>query len=154
VGSGNRVITVIELLSLANKMPGAGKDLYVQKQQELLEGEVSLVEIDLLREGQWVLSVPPHLIAPLHVTAYRVCVRRGWQLDLAEICRAPLRERLPMIRVPLRPTDADVTLDLQELIETCYRNGRYDDIDYKIGPEPALAPEDAAWARELMARPS
>jgi hypothetical protein len=58
---------------------------------------------------------------------------------------------LPVIRLPLRPADADVPLDLQALIDRCYHHGRYDDIDYRAPPNPPLEPADAAWADELLA---
>jgi hypothetical protein len=58
--------------------------------------------------------------------------------------------RLPPIRVPLRPTDADVRLDLQSLIDRCYANGRYDDLDYREDPNPPLDAADATWADELL----
>jgi hypothetical protein len=61
-----------------------------------------------------------------------------------------LRRRLPVIGVPLRPADPDVPLDLQSIVEQCYRNGGYDDIDYRREPEPPLSPEDAAWADALL----
>jgi hypothetical protein len=153
VGSGSRVITVIEILSPSNKLPGPGQKLYLQKQQELLEGRVSLVEINLLRAGQWILAVPPGRIPLSYRTPYQVCIRRGWRPHTAEVYRAPLRERLPIIGVPLRESDADVPLDLQTLIDQCYRNGRYDqDIDYKTEPDPTLEPTDASWLDELLRR--
>lgn len=62
----------------------------------------------------------------------------------------PLRERLPAIRIPLRPTDPDVPLDLQALIDRCYENGRYDDLDYTREPDPPLDPPDAEWAEALL----
>jgi hypothetical protein len=151
LGSGNQVITVIEVLSPSNKLPGPGHKLYQQKQQELLQSRVSLVEIDLQRSGQWVLAVPRNCIPPFYRTPYQVCVRRGWQRTTFEVYRAPLRERLPIIRVPLRESDADVPLDLQSAIDQCYRNGRYDqDIDYKSQPDPPLDPADASWVDELL----
>ena len=42
------MVTVIEVLSPANKRPGPGQDLYLKKQGELLKGKVSLVEIPAL----------------------------------------------------------------------------------------------------------
>ena len=67
IKSGRRVVTVIEVLSPSNKIPGPGRDLYAKKQEELRSGGVSLVEIDLLRTGTRVLSVPmdasPRVIA-------------------------------------------------------------------------------------------
>ena len=63
----------------------------------------------------------------------------------------PLHQRLPIVKVPLRKTDADVLLDLQTLIEQCYRNGGYDaDLDYRCGPAPPLSADDAQWANDLL----
>lgn len=149
-GSGNRVVTVIEFLSLTNKMPGQGQNLYVKKQQELIGGRVSLVEIDLLRTGQRVQAFPESLIPRQYRTPYRACVLRGWKPGRAEFYPITLRRRLPIIRIPLREKDADVYLDLQTLIDPCYNNGRYHLTDYTAEPEPALDEEDAAWANGLL----
>ena len=151
-GSGHRVITVIEVLSPANKVPGEGQELYLRKQRERKEGRVSLVEVDLLRSGQHVLALARGHIPPSHRTPYQVCVRRGWRPTAFAVYRVPLRERLPTIAIPLRETDADVPLDLQTLLDQAYRNGRYDDIDYHSEPDPPLDPADAAWADELLRR--
>ncbi|NUQ66211.1 MAG: DUF4058 family protein [Pirellulales bacterium] len=151
LGSGKRVVTVIEVLSLSNKLPGEGQDLYLKKRDELKQGGVSLVEIDLLRAGKRSMPVPSQLIPDSHRTPYQVCVRRGWQTATVELYRVPLRERLPMIRIPLRETDSDVPLDLQALIDQCYRNGGYDDdLDYRQPLDPPLSADDAAWADELL----
>ncbi len=150
-GSGKRVVTVIEVVSLANKLPGDSREKYHQKQEELRAGGVSLVEIDLLRAGQRRLGVPYHRVPVSHRTAYQVCVRRGWDPAAVEIYPVPLRQRLPSVKVPLRQTDADVPLDLQALIEQCYRNGGYDaDIDYRYAPDPPLAADDEQWADALL----
>lgn len=146
VASGNRVVTVIEFLSPTNKVPGEGQDLYLRKQREVLAARASLVEIDLTRSGRRVLSVPPERIPPSYRATYQAIVRRAWQPNRAEVYRMPLDRALPKVRVPLRETDADVPLELQALIDLCYANGRYDDLDYKADPNPPLAPQDAAWA--------
>ena len=151
VGSGKRVVTVIEVLSLANKLAGDSRDKYRQKQDELRAGGVSLVEIDLLRAGQRRLGVPYHRLPISHRTAYQVCVRRGWDPLAVEVYPVPLRQRLPVVKVPLRRTDAEAPLELQPLIEQCYRNGKYDDdLDYRHPPDPPLRPEDEAWADILL----
>jgi hypothetical protein len=149
--SGRRVVTVIEVLSLSNKLPGEGQELYLRKQRELRDGRVSLVEIDLLRAGTRVLSVSPWSIPPSHRTTYQICVRRGWKPSAAEVYAVPLRARLSGVRVPLREGDTDATLDLQPLIDQCYENGGYDDdIDYRVEPVPPLDRDDAGWADELL----
>lgn len=150
IGSEHRVITVIEVLSPSNKFPGAGQDLYLQKQTELRRGRVNLVEIDLLRSGKRIAAIPPVMVPPDYRTPYRVCVTRGHQQTKHEIYALPLRQRLPIIRIPLRQTDKDVTLDLQALIDLAYKNGGYDDIDYRQPAEPPLENDDAAWADELL----
>lgn len=150
VGSGNRVITAIELLSDTNKQPGEGQAQYRRKQREYIQAGVSLVEIDLLRSGTRVLAVPVGYIPPSHRTTYQVCVTRLGEPPTYEVYRVPLREPLPTIRVPLRAVDPDVALNLQSLIDRCYHHGRYDDVDYTSVPHPPLAPEDAAWAEQLL----
>jgi Protein of unknown function (DUF4058) len=151
VGTGKRIVTAIEVLSLSNKVPGEGQELYLRKQRELLDGRVSLVEIDLLRAGERVIAFPHRQIPTSHRTTYQVCVHRGWQPRTFEVYAVPLRHKLPGIRIPLRETDTDVTLDLQSLIDQCYRNGGYDeDIDYRIAPDLPLDAADAAWADELL----
>jgi Protein of unknown function (DUF4058) len=151
VGSGNRVITVVEVLSPSNKLPGEGQDLYLRKRSELKQGGASLVEIDLVRTGRRILTLAPEEIPPSHRTTYQICVSRGGKPGEAEVYRAPLRERLPTIKVPLREADADVPLELQALIEQCYRNGRYEeDIDYRVEPVPPFDAADAKWADELL----
>jgi hypothetical protein len=56
---------------------------------------------------------------------------------------------LPVLPIPLRSTDADATVDLQPILDQCYRNGCYDDIDYRAAPVPPLSADDAAWADAL-----
>jgi uncharacterized membrane protein YqiK len=59
--SGNRVITAIEILSPWNKMPGKLNEGYIKKLEDYRRGQVSLVEIDLLRHprrGRLVVKTP------------------------------------------------------------------------------------------------
>ena len=70
----------------------------------------------------------------------------------AEYYPISLQSKLPTIQVPLRPTDRDAPLDLQALLEQCYANGGYDDIDYNREPEPPLPPAAARWANKLLRR--
>jgi hypothetical protein len=146
---GGKVITVIELLSPVNKGGGEGQKLYLQQQRELLQSATNLVEIDLVRSGQRVLAFPEHRIPPHCRNESLVCVRCAWAERARELYVLPLRERLLAIPIPLRQSDRPVPLDLQALMDQCYRNGRYDDIDYAEPPIPPLSTEDAAWAEAL-----
>jgi hypothetical protein len=150
-GPGQRLITVIEILSLANKLPGEGQRQYRQKQKELRDAGVSLVEIDLLRRGQRVFSLAPSRMPQRVRTAYQVCVRRGWLPRRFEVYPVWLRRPLPAIRIPLRQRDEDIRLDLQAVVEQAYRKGRYWlTIDYGEPPDPPLAGADAKWAKALL----
>lgn len=148
--TGNRVVTVIEILSPANKTGGNGTEEYLRKQQEILSGATSLVEIDLLRRGRRVTTIPRELLPDSHLTPYHATVRRGWLRNEFEYYRIPLRERLPVILTPLRETDKDVRLDLQLIVDQLYRLGRYGNLDYSREADPPLQGEDARWAEELL----
>lgn len=147
---GGRVITIVEIVSLANKYAGDGKEQYLKKQKEMKEAGVNIVEIDLLRQGPWVLVVPRAFAPKSYRAPYRICVWRGAKPDRCELYRATMREPLPVINIPLRPTDDDVQLDLQKLFERCYVNGGYDDIDYTDEPDPPLDRKDAEWSHALL----
>ncbi len=151
VGSGNRVVTVLEVLSPTNKTPGAAMIAYRRKQQEVCHSDTSLVEIDLLRGGDHVLAIPLKTVPREQRTAYMACVRRAWVKGMAEVYPMPLSQPLPKIKVPLRQRDADVVLDLQSLIQQCYRRGGYDGtIDYKKDPDIAFSQAEAEWADRLL----
>ena len=148
--SGNRVVTMIEFVSPTNKMAGEGNDKYREKQREARAGGVNSVEIDLTRQGRrdfvlWMNAIP----APYRTT-YQACVRRAWKRNVITVFPVPLRERLPVIPIPLRQTDREVTLDLQALIDQCYRNGRYELVNYQSDPVPPLGADDATWADALL----
>ncbi len=150
VKSGHRVITSIEVLSPSNKHAGPGQQLFRHKRTDMQYAGVNVVEIDLLRGGDRNLMIPAEQIPPSHRTDYQVCVWRVSQVAAVSVYRASLRERLPVIAIPLRPTDPDVPLDLQAVVDRCYRNGGYNDIDYSAEPEPRLNKDAATWADALL----
>ncbi|MFI5381177.1 MAG: DUF4058 family protein [Tepidisphaerales bacterium] len=76
--------------------------------------------------------------------------RRAGTHGRVEYFPISLRRRLPIIPIPLRPADKDVTLDLQTLLDQVYRNGRYGSLDYAKECVPALAGDDAAWVDGLL----
>ncbi len=150
VKSGHRVVTAIEVLSPTNKRPTEGQRLYLKKRADLRLAGVNTVEIDLLRGGDRVLMVPQELVPRSHRTAYQVCIWRAAQQDTFAVYPVTLRERLPVILIPLRPGDREVRLSLQAIIDQCYRNGGYDDIDYRSEPDPPFSASDGPWADALL----
>jgi Protein of unknown function (DUF4058) len=148
--SGLRVITIIEVISPTNKVPGRGYKLFRQKQKEAKRAGVSLVEIDLILRGKRVLSVPLSRIKYQYRTRYQAIVRRGCKWDEAEVYPIHLRERLPTIGIPLRESEPDVPLNLQDILERAYQIGHYEDIDYQEDADPPLEGHDAEWADALL----
>src|SRR2546428_10996782 len=106
------------------------------------------VDIDLLRAGNHVVSVPLANIVERARSPYLVCVVRASKPEQRKICSLPLRERLPAVRIPLRPKDADVAPALQPLVDQCHERGRYWMTDYHRDPAPPLAPQVARWLDE------
>ena len=146
-----RIVTVIELLSPANKRD-EGIAAYVRKQQDFLASGINLVEIDLVRGGHRVTAITQEDLRFPPGTCHHVCVARRYipGMRRREVYLCPLREPLPAIRVPLRVTDPDVPLALQPLIDRCYQAGRYWLGDPTRPLDPPLPPEDAAWAGERL----
>lgn len=149
--SGGQVITIIEVVSPSNKLPGEGRRLYRRKQREARRGGVNLVEVDLLRAGRPVTIAGPHVVPPAARAPYHVAVQRGGRRDLVEYYPIGFRNRLPVVNVPLRAGEPDLQLDLQPPLDRAYRKGRYfDEIDYARPPEPPLGGDDAGWAASLL----
>lgn len=145
----HRVVTVIEVLSPANKRPGAGREEYLRKQHEVLGSAAHLLELDLLRGGAPTVAVPASRATR---TAYRVVVARADRRSQREVYERALQDPLPRVAVPLAAPDPDVVLDLPAALALAYEAGAYARrIDYATPPVPPLAPDDAAWARARVA---
>ncbi len=153
-GSDKRLVTAIEVLSLANKTPGEhGRDLYRRKQRELLESQVNLVEIDLLRSGEHTTAVPLRLaVAEAGPFDYHVCVHQFDNLEDYTVYPNRIEEPLPEIDIPLLPGSDPAVVDLQMVLDRCYAAGPYAyEVDYlETLPIPALPPAMAQWAGELL----
>lgn len=148
--SGDKLVSVIELMSPSNKLRGDSQRKYRQKQQELSDANITLVEIDLTRGGRRQFLLPQAQVPPSHRATFQACVFRAHGRTQFELYRMPLQRPLPRVKLPLREGDKDAVIDLQPLIERAYANGAYDDIDYAQPPVPPLDEADAAWADELL----
>lgn len=143
-----RLVTVIEMLSPANKAPGQDRDTYLLKRCEYLAAGVNLVEIDLLRKG----NRPPWGAPPPPRKDYYVMVSRAWERPRAGAWPFTVRDPLPTIPVPLNPGDVEVELPLGACFTQTYDNAGYErELDYGQPPNPPLEEPDATWARELLA---
>ena len=140
------LVAVVELLSPANKHPGPDREQYLAKRMEVLNGPVHLVEIDLLRGGS---PMPAH---DRPRCSYSVLVSRAERRLDAGFWPISLRERLPVVPVPVRAHDADARLDLQAALDRIYDEAGYGDYIYDGSPRPRLGKKDAEWARALLTR--
>jgi hypothetical protein len=142
-----RLVTVIELLSPANKTPGKDRDAYLMKQREYLASDVNVVEMDLLRKGERLPWIAPSVPA----AAYYTMVSRAAKRPVALVWPFTVRESLPTIAIPLTVQDGDVALDLGMCMNQVYDSSGYSrELDYTQPPNPPLDEPDATWARELL----
>ncbi len=144
-----QVVTVVELLSPANKDRNSGREQYWNKARLLVTAtQTGFVEIDLLRGGH---RIP---WAGLPTCDYYALVSRSADRALdparADVWPVRLRDPLPTIPIPLLPGEPEPTLDLQSLVHRIYDSGRYRMFIYDTPPEPLLSPAEAAWAVQLL----
>lgn len=139
--SDTLVVTVIELLSPTNKRTGSnGRQVYLDKRDELLHTSTSLVELDLLRGGE------PMPAGNKPEGDYSAIVSRPYRRPTIEIYAWPLRHRLPVIPIPLSKGDPDVEINLQAIFNQVYERAGYDySIDYQTTIQPPLTEEDQKW---------
>lgn len=141
------VVTVIEVLSPANKRPGPGRSLYLHKREQVLSSLTSLVEVNLLRAGA---AMP---LSQEVTSDYYILVSRGWQRPKALLFPFSVREPIPAIPVPLRQGEDAPTLELDTVLHELYDRARFDlRIDYREPSDPPLRAGDARWAANLLKR--
>jgi hypothetical protein len=140
------VVTVIELLSPVNKAPGDGQKEYLAKRNNVFHAPAHLVELDLLRRGERLPTLEP--LEPADFYAF-VC--RTQRFPKVDVYAWTVRQRLPVIPIPLAEGDPDVPLDLQAAFTTTYDRAGYDyAVDYRRPSDPPLDPATAEWARSLL----
>lgn len=152
---GHQLVTLIEIVSPANKSPGADRDAYLKKQSEVRGSAASLVEIDLLRGGKRLFAAPELVSAiaqhPKRVD-YVATVNRAWKRDAYELFPMSVTEPLSVVPLPLRQGQPEIRLNLQEFFGRAYAGGPYarGAVDYGKPPHPPLPPELVSWAEECL----
>ncbi len=141
-----RVITVVEILSPANKRPGEGRTKYLTKREAVLSSETHFVEIDLLRQGE---AMP---VGGARPADYQILVSRADERPSAERYAFNLRDEMPRFLLPLETIDtiAEPVVDIKALLNQVCENTAVDiDIDYSVQPQPSVSPEDFEWMQRL-----
>jgi hypothetical protein len=144
----NELVTVIEVLSPTNKLPGSdGQKEYSLKRERLLDSHVNLIEIDLLRGGERLKLTRP--LKP--TTDYCVYLHRALAGPRILAWEFTVRHPLPEIPVPLGESDPDVRLNLQVAFSSMYdRLGYSLRIPYDQPLRPALRDADEGWVRDQL----
>jgi hypothetical protein len=113
--------------------------------ETLLRQRVNLVELDLLIGGRRVQTK-----RPLPAADFYAFVARTDRYPNADVYAWTLRDRLPAIRIPLKPPDPDILIDLAPVFETAFARGRYSR-RLRYGSVPAIprSPEILKWCANL-----
>src|SRR4051812_4595851 len=146
--SDNRLITLVDVVSPANKINRQGRESYLEKRREGRSAGANLVEIDLVLQGQPTLEYSRDGLPDWD---YAVTVTRATQPERYEIYTATLQKRLPRFRLPLASDDRDTVLDLHTAFNRCYDQGGFaSKINYQHDPSTRLSDEDRQWLEDVL----
>ena len=147
-----RLVTLIDVVSPANKVTKAGKAAYLATRADALTHKAATVEIDVVTQGTPPLDFDRGGLPPCN---YTVTVTRSATPDRYEVYAAVIRSRLPKFKIPLAPDDRDTVLDLQAAFAKAYDASEAGKaINYKA-PFPAdvvLPPDDKVWVATWLSR--
>jgi len=140
------VITVIEVLSPANKRSKKGRETYETKRQAVLGSRSHFVEIDLLRGGE---AMP--VSGNSNTSDYRILVSRSESRPRASLYPFNLPDAIPTFPLPLRSLDSEPIIDLRSLLSQVYQRAGYGYvIDYSKNPVPSLSKQSRLWMDEIL----
>jgi hypothetical protein len=142
-----KLITILELLSPANKLHDEGREQYQRKRGQIFLAQTNLVEVDLLRAGE-----PMPVVGQAVKGDYRILVSRGWERPRAQLYPFGVRQPIPVFPLPLLRQDETPEIDMGEILHALYDRARFDlRLDYTGPAVPPLSAEDSAWATVLIA---
>jgi hypothetical protein len=140
----NKLVAIVELLSPTNKQQ-PGRAQYLAKRADLLLQDIHLIELDLLVGGR-----PLPMERSLPTGHFYAIVARSDFRPAADVYAWTLRDRFPIVAVPLAKPDNDVLVDLHKAYNAAYSRGRYERmLDYRKPLSLALRSDDAEWAANL-----
>ncbi len=143
-----KLITLVDIVSPTNRTTASGRQAYLDTRKEARAGGASLVEIDLVLQGQPMLDYSRENLPEWD---YAVTVTRSTQPERHEIYTATLQKRLPRFRMPLAADDRDTVLDLHTAFSRCYdQAGLGPRIDYLRDPATKLTDAHRAYLAQLL----
>lgn len=145
--SSDKLVTLIEMISPANRTHPEGRRRYEQRRQEARADGAHLVELDLVLQGQTCLEAD---LSALAEQQYVCCVTRSARPIKHELYGSLLTKRLPRIRLPMLADERDLVLDVQALVNRVYDRCFDGQIDYQIDPQVPLSDADRQWMDQLL----
>lgn len=146
--SDSRLVTLVDIVSPTNKQNAVGRQAYLDKRREGRNANASLVEIDLILQGQPMLDYSRDGLPDWD---FAVTVTRSTQPDRYEIYTATLQKRLPKFRLPLSSDDRDTVIDLHTCFSRAFEQGGFaEQIDYKRDPAASLSDDDRQWLDDIL----
>src|SRR5262245_48157447 len=143
-----RLITLVDLVSPANKTTAGGRQACLDKRREGRGASASLVRLDLVLRGQPMLDYSREGLPDWD---YAVSVTRSTQAERYEIYPATVQKRLPRFRLPLAADDRDTVLDLHAAFCRAFDQGNFGGkIDYQRDPTTTLRDADRSWLNSLL----
>jgi hypothetical protein len=140
------VITIVELLSPANRIDRGGRRSYLAKRRDILESGINLIELDLMRRGHKLPMKPRMPIAD-----YSAVVCRTEKMPRAAVYTWSLHDVLPDVPVPLADGDPDVSLKLQPAFNEVYDRVGFDyTLPYHHQLRPPIREADRGWLAEVL----
>jgi hypothetical protein len=143
-----RLVTLVDFVSPMNKTTASGRAAYWDKRKEARSANASIVEIDLVIQGQPLLDYSRD---GLPEWDYAVTVTRSSQPERYEIYTSTIQKRLPRFKLPLAADDRDTVVDLQAAFARCYDLGGFaGQIDYTNAPAAVMDDTDKRWVHDLL----
>ena len=140
-----RLVTLVDVVSSANKSTPAGRAAYLATRQGALTSRAGVVEVDLLTSGKPTLDFSREGLPEFD---YAVTVTRGTAPERYEIYTATVQKRLPKFKLPLAHDDRDTVLDLQVAVARAYDQGGFArQIDYTapLPTDVVLSADNRSW---------
>lgn len=143
-----RLITLVDVVSPTNKLSQRGRLAYLEKRKEARVQSASIVEIDLVMQGQPMLDYSRDGLPDWD---YAVTVTRCTQPERYEIYTSTIQKRLPRFKLPLAVDDRDIVVDLQAAFARCYDQGGFaNQIDYGRDPGVVREDDERRWLHDTL----
>ena len=141
--SDGRLITLIDVVSPANKATESGRQAYLQRRRSALAEHANVAEIDLVLQGTPMVEYSQEDVAERD---YAVVVTRATQPNRPDHYPCTLQKRLPKFRLPMAGDDKEVFVDLHTTFLRSFEQGSFEEqLDYSRDPATKLAPDKLEW---------